>query len=198
MAEGSGYEAWPAWRDLGQGEIDCAADTLRWAYDAWRELAAFYPSNALYAAARDLTAASIPKAFTVDDGRALFKKHAEAYGVGESGLFTYATAGKQNFWYRNAHGFLQGDIGADPDAGEDDDEEPGTYEAQIGRGYPLELLSATDTIRVACSISVPTTKVWLFVNTAEGYSTDDPLLLRDRAGRRRHEDPRAAALRPAP
>lgn len=157
LAEGMPYEAWPAWRALDDGEIDCAADTMRWALDAYTQLSQLFPGSQEFTVARQLTSQSIPEAFAVDDGRAIFKRRSASYGTGESGLYIY-NSGRVATWARNSQGYIKGSIGA------------GSGEAQLGRGYDIYLNSASDTILVQCEISAASPATYLYVDTAASYS----------------------------
>lgn len=156
LAEGLPYEAWPAWRALDDNEIDCAADTMRWALDAYTQLSSLFPGEQEFTRARQLTSQSIPLAFSVDDGRAFFKRRAASYGTGESGLYTYLS-GRTATWSRNSNGYLEGTIGA------------GNGEAQFGRGYDVYLNSASDYISLKCVINVASTSTYIYVDTAASY-----------------------------
>jgi hypothetical protein len=67
---GEGYEAWPCWRQLAPGEIDCAPDAFYWALDCFDRLKAIDTPNATkWQHAFDATKYTIANGFAVDDGR---------------------------------------------------------------------------------------------------------------------------------
>lgn len=66
-------EAWPHWREIERGEIDCAVDTLPWALDAFDMLYA-ETGDPQWQNASNATAHNIVKIYAVDDGRNWIKR----------------------------------------------------------------------------------------------------------------------------
>lgn len=73
LGVGEMMEAWPNWRELEGGEIDCAVDTLAWALEAF-DLLYGMTSDSKWLNAYNATAATIASVYSVDDGRWWVKK----------------------------------------------------------------------------------------------------------------------------
>jgi hypothetical protein len=116
-----GYEAWPHWRALEPGEIDCATDTLYWALDAYKELAWLegQEGNTLDRAkwldAEAATEFSIVTTHKLEDSRDFFRPQPNSDAFSISGTFESSTRtgmSKAN-WQRNANtGIIVGNIPA--------------------------------------------------------------------------------------
>lgn len=83
-------EAWPHWREIEGGEIDCAVDTLAWALEAF-DLLFTVTADTKWQDGYDATASNIASIYAVDDGRWWFKK-AKGSPFVLSGTFLVAEA----------------------------------------------------------------------------------------------------------
>lgn len=83
------FEAWPDWRALERGEIDCAVDTLVWAEHAYT-LAHQVFGNPTWAAAARATREQAVQAFDINDSRDWIKPSwsSDPYSVGSSFSFS--------------------------------------------------------------------------------------------------------------
>lgn len=83
------FEAWPDWRPLARGEIDCAVDTLVWAEHAYT-LAYQVLGNPTWAAAARATREQAVQAFDINDSRDWIKPSwsSDPYSVGSSFSFS--------------------------------------------------------------------------------------------------------------
>lgn len=83
------FEAWPDWRPLARGEIDCAVDTLVWAEHAY-SLAYQVLGNPTWASAARATREQAIQAFDINDSRDWIKPSwsDDPYAVGSSFSFS--------------------------------------------------------------------------------------------------------------
>jgi len=149
---GQPYEAWPIWRRLEAGEVDCAGDAMRWAIKAFDAMDALHGGTG-WAALADVTRASTVTAFAVDDGRWLIKPSLAIDPYSTAGLYTFAS--RPTTWTRS-NGALRALV-------------TGVGESQIGRGFEIEI-AGTETITVKLGTTVATTDVQVFLDTAASYS----------------------------
>lgn len=195
LSVSEGYEAWPHWRGLEPGEIDCATDTLYWALDAYDMLSNAYAAMG-NAALRDkwrdaynATKASLVSTHDVKDGRDFFKPMLSSSAFSMAGTFEASARPGCGpaIWTRNARtGIISGKIPAsnviiqgevkdaygnvvkDPITGKPmlDQYTPVFYEeAQIGRGMDDTFRLTDDFIRVRVGSSKPTDKVYIWLDT---------------------------------
>ncbi|MDO8972098.1 MAG: phage tail protein, partial [Saprospiraceae bacterium] len=169
-------EAWPHWREIEAGEIDCAVDTLAWALEAFDLLYAI-TSNAKWLKALNATASNIHTVYAVDDGRWWMKRAkgspfvlSGTYLVAEEAPFTEAQISRNNALQ------LVFGVTADPVtlAGVLANPSPGSLiqsEIQYGRGINDAVKAGDTHIRFKASCSVPGTKVTVFLQ-----DRDDDLL----------------------
>lgn len=153
-------EAWPHWRELEGGEIDCAVDTLAWALEAF-DLLFSVTGLAKWQNAYNATVQTIIKTYDIDDGRFWLKK-AKGSPFVLPGTFLVsenAPFGEDQIT-RNQQFQLEFFVSADGNA-------TGTaindYEIQFGRGIVDQIKPGDTHIRVMAKGSIPGQTVVVFL-----------------------------------
>ncbi|MBS97081.1 MAG: hypothetical protein CMI01_00170 [Oceanospirillaceae bacterium] len=153
-------EAWPYWRPLEPGEIDCAVDVMPWALECF-ELLADVTGEQQYTDAYNATEASIYTVFDVDDGRAWFKPRG-GEPLNTSGAYVSSSR----------PGFGDNSLSRSNDLGVLAVIPEGEGEAQVGRGL-RDSIKETDTgirVRLNYELNAPGL-ITLFIQS--GPTIDD-------------------------
>ena len=153
-------EAWPHWRRIDPREIDCAVDTLAWAYEAFDLLFAI-TTTTKYSNSKILTGETIETIFDIDDGRNWIRPTLGSI-FSLAGVYISATRGgfSQDLVYKDINNDTVIYVPA------------GTGEAQFGRGL-TDVTKVGDThIRVIIKMDNGKT-VDLFLQDGTDVATAD-------------------------
>jgi len=160
LATSEMMEAWPNWRQIESGEIDCAVDTLPWAYEAFDLLYAL-TAVAKWNDAKIITGETVSTIFDVDDGRTWIKQVVSS---------PFALPG--TYISSTRPGFNQSSVYTDENKNINIYAPQGSGEVQFGRGL-TDQISAGDThIRVILS-SNPNKTVDFFLQDGTDVGTAD-------------------------
>lgn len=153
---GQPFEAWPDWRRLDSGEIDCAVDTLVWAHRAYTLAADVFDSDTWRQAAR-ATAEQAVIAYDINDSRDWIKPSwsKDPFAVGSS--FSFSNRQPPPVFSRDSSGNIRVTAGRS------------SGETQYGNASRLDVYNEGDYTEVTIGSSKPVT-AYIYIDQYQNYT----------------------------
>lgn len=170
LSVSEGYEAWPHWRELTQGETCCATDTLYWALDCYKVMKEL-TGNTKWDQAFAATEYSILLTHDVKDARDWFRPQS-----GSTNAFslsgTYENSERDGamaaIWTRGVGtGIISGNLPSTTDVVDKD--KKWYSPVQFGRGVNDMFRAEDNFLQIKVGSSVATDRVYIFLDTDTQY-----------------------------